>query len=96
MKKWEKPTIQNLALNHTHEEGIEPTWWWKEDLQCSSCGQIYEPNDWGDGYHVKGDSSIKALSNLATKDWRCNMKYEKPGLFNDICWGVLNPIQSNS
>ena len=45
MKKWEKPMIQNLNLNQTQEEEIDPLALpWNSVYKCTKCEQTYDEN----------------------------------------------------
>ena len=34
MKKWENPELENLSINKTNEEGVEPYYYWPWSPAC--------------------------------------------------------------
>ena len=67
MKKWEKPMLQNLSLNQTQAEGIEPVALFPE-YRCCSCGTTYDKYGFsvivGLGWKIKN-------FNKSQDKWKC-------------------------
>ena len=91
MKKWEKPTIQNLALNYTQEEGVQPLWVWQSELYCCSCNIKYVPYFVGNGYVMEGNIFVTAEREPKGGNWKCGKRN------NGVkCGGILQASQQCS
>ena len=87
MKKWEKPKIQNLALNHTQQDGVNPLAIFVA-YKCTNCNQTF--NDEGQSFLGPGILDIafilhfkKDMSNMS--EWRCTS-----------CWKSGTIVSTNS
>ena len=72
MKKWEKPMLQNLSLNQTQEEGIEPVALIPK-YRCCSCRTTYDK--FGGSIILGVGWRIENFDQSQDK-WKCGNKFK--------------------